>query len=471
MSDEKASENKDLDNKNKLFFVKNSQYNTKALEMYLNRRDFVVNVSSDLNETVEKIKEFKPHYLFIAWDHKSINVPELLLKVQENDPENRIVVIPFITSTSTSDVSRLMQVDAPVKLLPPISGPSVQRLISKYEKDFSTMTTQKGAMAQSHQSASDVINVKAFHSGEASENNIHQNHPGHLQHVYISKGQKLAEITTAASGSIVMLVDDVIEPHNEKPFFDSITDLTSEKPYAKFSRFHFTLASAGQKLAAAQVFDRKIKPELTEVIETLKENSTPEKVSSSFGVLVQSVDCSGVVFLQSEWNIQIDEAESALITWAKELTSFYHKGQSTEDVNYEVFQSPVLKVTIPPEKDIYAVIAEKSATHKELIIDDKKTTLAFFDMPDNPFNIEPYEDEQYFLIDTQCFKASTRIDFDVYLQLKENKKIIKYLKSDSDITDIEVKSLLEKRVAPVMIENQAEMNWYKYGLESFLFNL
>ncbi len=460
MAEEKALKNTGLDDQKKLFFVKNSQYNTKSLEMYLSRRDFTIGVSSELSEAVEKIKNLKPDYLFVAWDHTSINVPELLLQVQENDPENKILVIPFITSTSTSDTSRLLQVDAPIKLLPPISGPSVQRLISRYEKEAGHEKTQKTNMAHSHKSASDTINVTS-----------NSQSPGQPQQIYVSKGQKLAELVAAANGSTVMLVDDIIEERSEKPFFDSVTDLTSEKPYAQFSRAHYSKISDGQKHAASQIFENKIKPELIEVIETLKENASTEKTNSSYGVLVQSVDCSGVVILQSEWEIQKDEAEPALTTWAKELTAFYHKGQSSEGVNYELFQSPVLTVIVPQDKDIYTAIREKSSLHKEIIIDDKKTILAFFDLPDNPFNILPAEDEKHFLVDPLCFRASTKIDFDVYLQLKENKKIIKYLKANALISEKEMHALTEKRDAPFLIENRNELAWYKYGLESFLVKL
>lgn len=450
-----AAETTSGNGKNKLFFVKNSEYNTKSLELYLNRRGFEVNSASDLTTSVEKINEFKPQYLFVAWDHKNLNIPDLLSVVQNDE----VVVVPYITSTANSDAHRLMQVDAPIKLFPPVSGPAIQRIILKYEKDKSSKKNQKSNLISAAAKNQTAKNTMISNSG------INESQP---QKIYINKGQKIAEMKKMAQSASQLEGEVGFSNDLYQSFFDSITDMTEGASYSQFSRSHHVKISDFQKHAVSHLFESKIKNELSEIIETAKESAPVEKANVSFGVLVQSADCSGVILLQSEWDINQYEVEPALTSWAKELTSYFYKNQNQDHINHDLYRSPILEITLPHELNIFEAINKKSAVSKELMIDDKKTVLAFFDLAENPFNIEPNESEKYLLVDPLCFRQSTKVPFDVFLELKENKKIIKYIKAETELSEKEITSLAEKKSFPVLIENQNELAWYKYGVESFL---
>lgn len=412
-----------------VFFLKNAQHNTQPLEVYLERRGFKVQTETSVEKAIDKINEKKPVYVFVAWDHTDKEAQNIISLTAEDT-----TVIPYITSTAGTDTRKLMSLNVPVKMFPPLSGPAIQRLVLKLEKDKLEL---KGLQNHSSNSSSKT-------SDDSSQ-------------VYINKGQRFSD-----KGKIV--INRSAEANEATSFFDSITDLSLEKPTAQFSKDMQIKISESQKKALEAKFDGKIQEELKEIIETTKDFAPTEHQQTIFCMLVQAIDCSGLILLDTAWNMSSDDAESALSSWANELTFQYHKNDGVKNV----YQSDVFSVTTPAELNVFDICAAKAAVQKTLEIDGKNTVMAFFDLQYNPFSLQSTEDEGYLLVDQNCLNENSVIPFDLFYELKENKKMLKMFKKDTLMSNKEINSVLEKKILPLLISMSDEMLWYQYGVEVYL---
>lgn len=413
---------------NTVFFLKNAHHNTKPIELYLERRGFKIETESSIPAAIEKIKELKPGYLFIAWDHADRNIQNIMSLLTGD-----AIVIAYITSTAGPDTRKLMGLNMPLKMFPPLSGPAIQRLVLKLQKE--NQDNRAGSIQNS--------------TNSKLESNDSQ--------VFVSKGQRFNDINKPVAGrneGYHLAIYD----------FDSVTDLSVDRPTAQFSSKMKIKLSEGQKKSLEVKFDSKIQEELKEIIETTKEFTTEEHQQTIFCMLVQSIDCSGLILLDTAWNMSQEDAEAAISTWANELTFHYFKNEGVKSI----YQSEVFSVNTPSELNVFDICKAKAAVQKELVIDGRNTVMAFFDLQYNPFSLQSAEDKNYLLVDENCLKEESTITFDLYYKLKENQKILKMYKKDSLISDKEINSILEKKILPLLISMSDEMLWYKYGVEVYL---
>lgn len=102
------------------------------VEQYLANRDWTVISATTLKAALACIVKEKPDYIFLAADHPNKKVkilPKLIAQAFG------IRTIGFIESTSTLAMQSLNELKLEYVLLPPVSGPAIERLISRIKKD------------------------------------------------------------------------------------------------------------------------------------------------------------------------------------------------------------------------------------------------------------------------------------------------------------------------------------------------
>ncbi len=116
-------------NKIKLLIAKNNSFDTSSVEIFLERRDFQVKISVNLDLYAETVKNFQPDYVLLPWDHPQIEKShkESILNNQNH------ISIAYSTTCTTIENYNLEKLDFKYKLFAPISGPAVQRMIFKLE--------------------------------------------------------------------------------------------------------------------------------------------------------------------------------------------------------------------------------------------------------------------------------------------------------------------------------------------------
>jgi len=119
-----------------IYFIKGQGQDLSAVENFLNKREYQVHSHYDKNTCLKQIEELKPQYIFICFD-RSDGEHEMIL--QEVYRITQGIVIPYCMGTQIEYITRLDQSQFEFKLYPPISGPAVQRILSKLSKTLNLL--------------------------------------------------------------------------------------------------------------------------------------------------------------------------------------------------------------------------------------------------------------------------------------------------------------------------------------------
>lgn len=126
----------------KILFLKKNRQSLSGAEKYLIKRGWKVVSTHELKVSVLKAVELKPDYIFIAFDHpnqKVSNLPKVFKQILTS------TIVPFLETQSSFSLHLIKQAGYVYSLLPPITGPKIERLIHKinYDLDHPQETQQE----------------------------------------------------------------------------------------------------------------------------------------------------------------------------------------------------------------------------------------------------------------------------------------------------------------------------------------
>jgi DNA-binding response OmpR family regulator len=115
-----------------LFFIKSPTVNSTAIESFLKKRGFIVVSETDIRVAILEIMKTAPDYILISLDHPSERITHLPKLISQSVITT---IIAYCSSNDKLQVRKLQASAQPLKLFPPLSGPAIQRLISRLEKE------------------------------------------------------------------------------------------------------------------------------------------------------------------------------------------------------------------------------------------------------------------------------------------------------------------------------------------------
>ncbi|MCH2533297.1 MAG: hypothetical protein MK008_02520 [Bdellovibrionales bacterium] len=159
--------------KKSLFIIKSDKYGLINAENYLKNRDWELGSSDDLRQAMVFILNKKPTYVMVTVDHSNSKVDQLPKLLMQTFP---VKVIVFAESHSSKSLHKLRSMDHPYTLMPPISGPMIERMVHKINLDEERKKNQspedeKKRNSYYNQSDSDVISIK---NSNKDNGNYHQ---------------------------------------------------------------------------------------------------------------------------------------------------------------------------------------------------------------------------------------------------------------------------------------------------------
>lgn len=145
-----------------LFIIKSDKYGLINAENYLKNREWELGSSDDLRQAMVYILNKKPTYVMVTVDHNNSKVDQLPKLLMQTFP---VKVIVFAESHSSKSLHKLRSLDHPYTLMPPISGPMIERMVNKINLDEERKKNQspedeKKRNSYYNQSDSDVISIK-----------------------------------------------------------------------------------------------------------------------------------------------------------------------------------------------------------------------------------------------------------------------------------------------------------------------
>ena len=214
--------------------------------MYMKKRGFFVESHSDLKVALQRIMEMAPKYTLIAWDYpndKITHLPKILLQSVMTQ------IIPYCASTEKQHIRQLQISQFPNKIYPPLSGPAIQRLILKLEKDEqdsqATSASEKSSIEGTNKNSSDMIQIRSqtdssnfsldqiLSSTTSEASSVTTAASGKKSSIYLDKGQRASELRARSKlNKNLNLKSDVNEgnsPSEASVFFDAEQEFENSK--------------------------------------------------------------------------------------------------------------------------------------------------------------------------------------------------------------------------------------------------
>ena len=439
-----------------LFFIKSPNSNITAIELFLKKRGFIVFSDSDLKSAVLEIMRTNPDYIFIAWDHPSekiINLPKVIMQSM------MATIVAYCTSSDKIQTRKLQSSGQKNKLFPPLSGPAIQRLIAKLEKDNAATTEsedKKNAPLQK-QKDTDVFEVKS--DAKNSELNQFMNslteNTLKPSEIYIDKGQRAQELRNK---------QNILKPSNVM-YLSPVQDIVSSQE---------NKMSESTKTKFDAKFDEQIKKPIEEMIETFfggeqssiksieLKNETLKVAKFGYCVAIEHKTWTGYLIVASEDAVDTSSLEAILAQWINENLDDNATDQSAVSVGFELSLKEVA----------FEDFSEKYADYsKAIIVNDKKTIVSFFSLAPELMTLQLHEHHDMIEILTNEVPVSLPVPFDIHLYLPENKKFILYSKKDSLVANIQIDRLKEKKVERLYSSLDFENQVQKFRAENRIHRL
>ena len=143
-----------------------------APEGYLKNRKWRVASTTNLKEALGFLAQKSPQYILIPVDHPNKKTLNLLQLIRQAFPKTR--VIPYAEKNSGTANKLMQDLGMEYNLYPPVSGPSIQRLILKIVKDDETRSSidtgyDEVAASSNQKSSQDLMTFKGENKSTSSD--------------------------------------------------------------------------------------------------------------------------------------------------------------------------------------------------------------------------------------------------------------------------------------------------------------
>lgn len=112
----------------KVVILKRTEKSLSGAEAYLRKRGWDVTSTTDVKKLLLLAVQTKPSFVLLAMDHqntKVIGLPKVLAQVIQ------AYVIPFLETQSTASLNTVRNINPKYNIIPPISGPKIERLVNR----------------------------------------------------------------------------------------------------------------------------------------------------------------------------------------------------------------------------------------------------------------------------------------------------------------------------------------------------
>ncbi|MES2803406.1 MAG: hypothetical protein V4654_13005 [Bdellovibrionota bacterium] len=463
-----------------LFFVKNLNHQFAPVENFLKKRGYTVVIETDVKTALDRILAENPEYIFLAWDHKNENTRYMPKTIYQSCTGS---VVPFIMSTQRDQIIQLESSGFENKLYPPLSGPAIIRVISKYEKKNQVFEQINSKKATNAKKESDMIKVKSFFTqdnDEGPEVNItkfNSMNDGERKTIANSsrkkldmfapqKRQKSQKAMSATQEGLRSKRMTPIVQEGVRELEDDDIDLASGSMSDLLSKESKSL-SKGQIIFLDQSFNDTVKPEMFDVIENYSNLANDQldltTTTQIYVLVVQELEWTGYLTVASENYLDVASAQVILNNWIKQMIHIEQINQPDPDQD-DLADSVLFEIRVP-KVDYADLCSYKSEFYKDVEYEGKKTMLGFFSF--SPFEVVNSIHQAFDMLElpTEFLQPNKELPFDVNLYLPENERFILYIRPGSFLDDIQVSRLQARKVKYIFSNMDYELALLKYKAE------
>lgn len=453
-----------------LFFIKSPTHNISAVETYLKKRNFNVVIESSLKDGLQKIISESPSYIFLAWDHPMEQIRTIHKLIYQTSVAP---IIPYIMSTQREQVIQLESSGFEHKLYPPLSGPAIQRILTKHEQKNSeieqTFNQVKAEFIKTKARESQMIQVKSFLKDEPA--------PEISDFVPTQRPKESVQEQIEHTIELAKMAREKLKRFTQQKKLESTPGSSDEMPVITGKpeeELEFpvipdveTNLNEDQKHNLDTIFEHTVKPDFIDVLDTYATDSTSfqpvQKTKKLHVLIVDEKNWTGYLVVSSEGHLEKNAAEAILSNWVSKMIDQDEEKEMPEIEPYEKNTEYLCFEMETPEFDFIKFSEIKSDYNKEIDHEGKKTSISFFAY--SPFHVVStlHEKYNYIKVPTESLLKQTKLDFNIYIYLPENKKFVLYYKAHSELDSEKIERLKNKKMNIVFssVEFEKELSIYR----------
>lgn len=453
-----------------LFFIKSPTHNISAVETYLKKRNFNVVIESSLKDGLQRIITESPSYIFLAWDHPMEQIRSIHKLIYQTSVAP---IIPYIMSTQREQVIQLESSGFEHKLYPPLSGPAIQRMLTKHEQKNSeieqTFNQVKAEFIKTKARESQMIQVKSFLKDEPA--------PEISDFVPAQRPKESVQEQIEHTIELAKMAREKLKRFTQQKKLENAPGSSTEMPaisgkteddlgFPEIPDIEINL-NENQKHNLDTIFEHTVKPDFIDVLDTYATDSTSfqpvQKTKKLHVLIVDEKNWTGYLVVSSEGHLEKNAAEAILSNWVSRMIDQDEEKEMPEIEPYEKNTEYLCFEMETPEFDFVKFSEIKSDYNKEIDHEGKKTSISFFAY--SPFHVVNtlHEKYNYIKVPTESLLKQTELNFNVYIYLPENKKFVLYYKAHSELDSEKIERLKRKKMNIVFssVEFEKELSIYR----------
>lgn len=391
-----------------ILIIKAPSHNLRAVEHFLQKRNFNVFVEHDVKMAMLKLVEVEPSIIFLAWDHpnqKIMDLPEQMAK------STKATIIPYVMGFTKEDVRKLDACTLNPKLYPPVSGPAIERLISKFVK------------------------IQIRKNSDYDE---------------IVSGYKTEKAIPAATAAEQTLVTETKPIPKSK---SNIVIIKQQKRQEILLSYKKKTLPAGVTAELKKTLPVKVKIPVERLLLAAKKSEAP-KAFRAYCLAVVSEAWCGYLTTISDHALEAAPLRNIFSEWIDEnfANALEHDEHDFIEIN-----------NLEPE---WLEQLEKNAEYYEkLDIKNFDIRVCFFSVEPAKMNIELNDENNLIRMSTHDVPADEELPFSLHLHLPENKKYIVYTQANKILSVDQKNRLIANKILTLYTPVDFESEYKKFMTE------
>ncbi|MGE0633973.1 MAG: hypothetical protein AB7O96_16280 [Pseudobdellovibrionaceae bacterium] len=459
-----------------ILILKSLTDNMIPAENFLRHRGWSVFSTSDLRQASQILVQKEPAYVFVSVDHPNPKAKILTKIIKDGFP---IHIISFAENSYASSTQKLHHIETKYKLYAPISGPGLERMILGIRKEVEgdLDLPKSSSLKQIQKSSLFPLPSKSRDKSGLIIQDRAKRALGHFQFKTLApltpEGQDPLQVHPPEESASKLL--EIVKPDDEAGavlFFEQAHNSNLDETEVPLPETNIPLAKNPPLFTKKSIHreweEAEERYEFTETVDKgLQEGADQEpiRITQPLGE-VSEVACFEIISAGLNGYLVIASATADFLSGqivkrvADRLNSFLRKrSQGLSDSEQMRFQ--IHPVPFTPWAQSYSIMMQKSIHSGSEIVG------AFFPRAENEFEFD-IGPQNMIEVSLQDIETSRPVNFDLYLFLEKNQKMIRYTPQGGTLMNSQKLRLIEKGVNHFYVDPHERFELRKYRAQAVL---
>ena len=454
-----------------LFILKAKPDGLKAPEDFLLNRKWSINSAVNLKSALTMIMTLKPEYVMISVESPYPNIRMMPALLSQAFPDINIIL--YAESSSAASLTALREWGSEYTLYPPVSGPSIERMVARIQRDIERekieqlLAKERSPSVKSAETNS-VINIKGSASRARDPvimdraksqlaNFLNMTEPGEIPGQDVGpaearpgiKGPTIVGKAGTTSGSGMQGGPGSSAHTSTSSGLSGFRGLRLPSGSMEPTGEKDSLIAKGTQVAISAA-SRNIEVQNSEKL---------SQISNVACISVQSKSISGYLIAAYGSDRKIDKEFLNMLR--RRLVEFMH----TTDQTFETESALDLQLT---EVQFEGWAVEQAEFLRKSIHNGHEIAVAFFP-PQAPMpELEISASEKMLMMDMDEIVGDAIVDFDLYVYLPTNNKYVLYTRKGERIPSDQRDRLAAKGVRKMHLRRDTKAEVRRYRVRNFL---